>query len=449
MTAQRLALWLTGNRARSAKPLSPEAETLYRKGCGNSVTKQPHLFVADARSMGFRRNPSHLGITARLGGSEKQHSPHLWAALAGGGLIASAPILFICYRPDAAITGHIVAVAQMLFSALFIHLTGGRIETHFHVFGSLAILAFYLDRSLLFTASIVVVLDHLLRGWFVPQSVYGVASAGWWRSLEHGGWVLFEVVFLLSFTERTVRRTLRLAAEAAATQKALGDSEQRLRLVIDTAYDAYVAMNAEGRIVGWNEQAERIFGWKRSEVMGESLAEKIIPEGSREAHRIGLERFLKMEDGPVLGQRLELSAIHRDGRELPIEITISAVKSGDTYLFNSFLRDITERREAARQRDELNTQLVETSRQAGKAEVAVGVLHNVGNVLNSVNVSAGVINDTIRASQVRALSEVAQLLNSKNGSLASTSARTHAGVSFLNYWKNSLRRFGQTCRADI
>jgi PAS domain S-box-containing protein len=419
MTAQRLALWLTGDRARSAKPLSPEAEALYREGLREQRHETNRIFswLMPAQWVFAVILATWVSPLAWEGVKSSIH-PHLWAALAGGGLIASAPILFICYRPDAAITGHIVAVAQMLFSALFIHLTGGRIETHFHVFGSLAILAFYLDRSLLFTASIVVVLDHLLRGWFVPQSVYGVASAGWWRSLEHGGWVLFEVVFLLSFTERTVRRTLRLAAEAAATQKALGDSEQRLRLVIDTAYDAYVAMNAEGRIVGWNEQAERIFGWKRSEVMGESFAEKIIPECSREAHRIGLERFLKMEDGPVLGQRLELSAIHRDGRELPIEITISAVKSGDTYLFNSFLRDITERREAARQRDELNRQLVDTSRQAGKAEVAVGVLHNVGNVLNSVNVSAGVINDTIRASQVRALSEVAQLLNSKNGSLA-------------------------------
>src|SRR5437870_7142752 len=85
----------------------------------------------------------------------------------------------------------------MLMSALLIHLTGGRIETHFHVFGSLAILAFYRDWKVLISASVVVYLDHLLRGFFWPQSVYGVLAATTWRSLEHAGWVVFEVTFLI------------------------------------------------------------------------------------------------------------------------------------------------------------------------------------------------------------------------------------------------------------
>ncbi len=419
MILSTLAGWVRARRAGSDNALSSDAEALYRAGLREQRHETNKIFswLMPAQWLFGIIMAVWVSPLAWEGLANAIH-PHLWAAVIGGALIASAPMLFIRQRPDAKITCHVVAVAQMLFSALLIHLTGGRIETHFHVFGSLAILAFYLDRSVLFTAALVVVLDHLLRGLFLPQSVYGVAAAGWWRSLEHGGWVAFEVAFLVSFTERTVRRTLRLAAETAATQKALVEGEQRLRLVIETAYDAFVAMDGEGKIVGWNEQAERTFGWKRSEVIGESMADRIIPAASREAHTRGLKRFLEAQEGPVLGQRLELSAVHRDGHEFPIEVTISVVKLGETYVFNSFLRDITERRDSARQRDELNRQLVETSRQAGKAEVAVGVLHNVGNVLNSVNVSAGVINDTIRASQVRALGDVAQLLKSKNGTLA-------------------------------
>ena len=84
----------------------------------------------------------------------------------------------------------------MLMGALLIHLTGGRIETHFHVFGSLAFLAFYRDWRVLIPATIVVALDHMLRGLFWPQSVYGVLVASQWRWLEHAAWVVFEDVFL-------------------------------------------------------------------------------------------------------------------------------------------------------------------------------------------------------------------------------------------------------------
>lgn len=398
--------------------LSPKADAIYRERLREQRQEANAIFywlmpVQWAFAVGLA-----LVISPRtwIGMSSSIH-PHFWAALLGGGLLASAPMLYMRFRPNSAITPHIVAVAQMLFSALLIHLTGGRIETHFHVFGSLAILAAYLDRGVLITAGSVVVLDHLLRGFLAPQSVYGVDTAGWWRSLEHGGWVIFETFFLVHFTQRTVTRTFRLAAEAAVTQQALKDGEHRLRLVIETAYDAFVAMDAKGMIIGWNEQAERTFGWSRAEVMGKSLAERIIPERSREAHERGLQRFLETGEGQVIGRRMELSAIHRDGREFPIEITISSVRWGETYLFNAFLRDITERQEIARQHEEMNRQLVAASRQAGKAEVAVGVLHNVGNVLNSVNVSAGIISDTVRASKVSALAEVVALIRAQNGSL--------------------------------
>jgi two-component system sensor histidine kinase/response regulator len=129
-------------------------------------------------------------------GSESQTHIHVWAALLLGGVIAIPPIVLVLWRPGETLTRHVIAVAQMLASGLLIHLTGGRIETHFHVFGSLAFLAFYRDWPVLVTASIIVALDHFLRGAYWPQSVFGSASVSQWRWLEHAGWVLFEDVFL-------------------------------------------------------------------------------------------------------------------------------------------------------------------------------------------------------------------------------------------------------------
>src|SRR5678810_641409 len=78
-----------------------------------------------------------------------------------------------------------------------IHLTGGRIETHFHVFGSLAFLAFYRDWTVLLTASRSVAADHLLRCLLWPESVYGISNPEWWRFLEHAFWVVFEDIVLI------------------------------------------------------------------------------------------------------------------------------------------------------------------------------------------------------------------------------------------------------------
>jgi signal transduction histidine kinase/DNA-binding response OmpR family regulator len=130
------------------------------------------------------------------GGLKTVH-PHVWAAIGLAGLIDSLPIALAILRPGRTLTRHAIAVAQLSTSAILIHLSGGRIETHFHIFGSLAFLAVYRDWRVLITASVVVVLDHLGRGIIWPQSVYGVLNPVWWRSLEHAGWVVFENVILI------------------------------------------------------------------------------------------------------------------------------------------------------------------------------------------------------------------------------------------------------------
>jgi hypothetical protein len=138
---------------------------------------------------------------------------HVWAALLLGGVIAAPPVLLVWFRAGQPYTRHVVAVAQVLMAALYIHLTRGRIETHFMIFGSLAFLAFYRDWKVLVTASLVVFVDHLLRGWFFPRSVYGVDAAPVWRSFEHTWWVLFEDIFLIYAISRGNRVQASVATE--------------------------------------------------------------------------------------------------------------------------------------------------------------------------------------------------------------------------------------------
>src|SRR4051812_2603542 len=160
-------------------------------------------------------------------GRASQIHIHVWAALLMGGAISLFPVWLTRVWPGAAITRHVIAVAQMLMSALLIALTGGRIETHFHVFGSLVILSFYRDWRVLVPATIVVALDHFLRGVFLPYSVYGVLSASPWRSIEHAGWVVFENVFLVISCFRSIREMRFIANRTAALE---ADITERTRI---------------------------------------------------------------------------------------------------------------------------------------------------------------------------------------------------------------------------
>ncbi|HYM49038.1 MAG TPA: PAS domain S-box protein [Candidatus Limnocylindrales bacterium] len=136
----------------------------------------------------------------------------------------------------------------------------------------------------------------------------------------------------------------RQGADLMAARAAQGEYVRRLRSIFDSALDAVVTMDAQGRITDWNAMAERIFGWSRSEAVGRLVAETIMPERHVTAHRRGLELFLETGTAPALNQRLELEARHRDGHEFPIELSISATASGSGYVFSAFARDLTERR---------------------------------------------------------------------------------------------------------
>ena len=228
-------------------------------------------------------------------GDFSQVHVHVWAAVLLGGAISGFPVWLAWHHPGQAVTRHVIAAAQMLTSALLIHLTGGRIETHFHVFGSLAFIAFYRDWRVLLTATVVVAGDHLIRGLFWPQSVFGVLTASSWRWVEHAGWVLFEDAILVVAIHRMLQEMSEIALRRATLE-------------------------------GSNVEIER----------------------------------------QVVERTAELSRTQAE--------------------------------------------LLETSRLAGMAEVATSVLHNVGNVLNSVGVSAELATSKVREFRTSSLKNVAELL---------------------------------------
>ena len=124
----------------------------------------------------------------------------------------------------------------------------------------------------------------------------------------------------------------------------LRETEERAGLIVDAALDAVISINDAGAITVWNPQAEKTFGWTPHEALGRSVDQIIMPERFREAHRLGMVRYLATEEGKVLNRRLEMVAIHRDGHEFPVELTITPIRAGGAVSFSAFVRDITERK---------------------------------------------------------------------------------------------------------
>jgi diguanylate cyclase (GGDEF)-like protein/PAS domain S-box-containing protein len=137
--------------------------------------------------------------------------------------------------------------------------------------------------------------------------------------------------------------------------RALRRSTRDSRSIIETSQEAFISIDQDGRITEWNQQAERLFGWPREELIGRPVADTIVPPRDREAHLKGLEHFTETGEGPMLGRRIELDGRRRDGSEVPIEITIAPLRDGNRWRFNAFLHDISDRRgaeEALREAEE-------------------------------------------------------------------------------------------------
>ena len=163
---------------------------------------------------------------------------------------------------------------------------------------------------------------------------------------------------------------------------ALRNSERLNRMIVDTANDAFIAMDASGAIIDWNLAAEKTFGWPRLHVLGEPLADIIIPERLREAHWLGLRRFNELQSGNFVGQRMEVMALHRDGHEFPVELAIAPIVQEFNVFFAAFIHDISMRR-AAEDSLRRGKEAAEAANRA-KSDFLANMSHEIRTPMNAI-----------------------------------------------------------------
>ena len=173
-------------------------------------------------------------------------------------------------------------------------------------------------------------------------------------------------------------------SEQKRAEDAFRRVEEQARAIVDSALDAVVVMDAEGLIMDWNKQAEETFGWTRPEALSRRMSETIIPAQYRLSHERGLAQFFKTGQGPVLNRRIEITAFRRDGTEFPVELTITPLKSGDTWTFSSFIRDITARKQAQEDLRNAHAELAHVNRVMTMGELAASIAHEVNQPLAAV-----------------------------------------------------------------
>ncbi len=233
-----------------------------------------------------------------------------------------------------------------------------------------------------------------------------------------------EIEFARANLEAIVQqRTAELSALAASlteevkahrvTGHALHESELRLRSVIDSAYEAFIGMDGEGRIFDWNHQAELTFGWRRQEVLDMAVGELIVPARFREQHARGLRHFLATGEAAVLNKRIEIRAMRRGGEEFPVELSIWKIPNAAGCIFGAFVRDITERKRAEEELRQLNeglemrvdertrelrlamNQIVESEKLASLGSLVAGVAHELSTPIGNIVMTASTLGDTL------------------------------------------------------
>ncbi len=209
----------------------------------------------------------------------------------------------------------------------------------------------------------------------------GRCEAEGWRVRKDGGLFLANVIIdairddagrLMGFAKVT-----RDITERHKAAEALAESAELARGIIDDALDAFVQIDDTGTVLEWNTQAEVLFGWSRQDAIGKGLGTLILPLSDRARHRRGLERFLRSAAERNLGRRVQLRALRRDGKEITVELSITALRRGKRRLFNGFIRDLTEKLAA-------EAQLHHALKMETIGQLTGGVAHDFNNLLTAI-----------------------------------------------------------------
>jgi PAS domain S-box-containing protein len=314
---------------------------------------------------------------------------HVWAAIILGGLITLYPVWLGLKRPGQTLTRHAIAAGQMLMSALLIHITGGRIETHFHVFGSLAFLAFYRDVRVLVTATVVVYIDHLVRGFFWPESVYGVIVATPWRSIEHAFWVLFEIAFLamsirLGLTEmrqivgrQVVLERINRAKEQEVKDRTtdLAESETRFRSFFRDSPIGLYRADAAGEFQTVNPALLALLGF--------NSVEEMRADGHGRAVQLQDHEHAAFREQLVNTDRVitrEATWVRRDGKPVSVRESARTFRDGNGVVvrIDGAVEDVSERRA-------LEERYLQAQKVQAIGQLAGGVAHDFNNILTAIN----------------------------------------------------------------
>jgi diguanylate cyclase (GGDEF)-like protein len=265
-------------------------------------------------------------------GVQSSVHPHLWSAVLAGPAFILPAILLATLYPGSHLSRHVIAIAQILVSILLIGITGGRIETHFHVFGSLAFLAFYRDWRVLITASALTAIDHVVRGVWWPHSVYGAAAVTPMRWVEHAWWVVFEDFFLILAARRSMREMW-----AVATSKAQLYAGAYHDVLTGLANRRLLRENFESRPHAERDQARAVLfidldRFKQAnDTLGHTVGDKLLVQVARRLDgvsghgntlaRVGGDEFVMLMDGVSgSGEAMEVGSCLLNALAAPFDV---------------------------------------------------------------------------------------------------------------------------------